>query len=183
MPGGLTPSGRQPDPGAGGGDGPSVAATQPWGLDSLSDGDDDFDDDMQDIAGDARESVKQAVGRHNDAILNAIVCYGEALVTIMLGRAQLWANGNGEGQRRIAETDGNELVYINDFLVTEHQVGLGEFPSSGKVADWPESIKESIMEAAHGQYAGFFRGSKRVQLGSKTSTESRGRANLNETNL
>ena len=52
------------------GGGPSVAATQPWGLDSLSDGGEDFDDaDMQDIAGGARESVIQAIGIHNDAIL------------------------------------------------------------------------------------------------------------------
>ena len=98
-------------------------------FDNLSDGGEDFDDDdiMLDLNDGAGESVKKAISRHNNAILHAVRRYGEFLITIMLDHTDLWADGDGEGQRKILEANGNIIVYINDFVVIEYKIGLDEF--------------------------------------------------------
>ena len=112
--GALSPSGKRQDPGSVGDEGLSFVATKPWGLDDQSDGGDGSHDEeaMHNFDEGAGPSIKKAINRHNNAIQHAVRKYGEFLTTIMLDRMDLWADGNAEGQREVAERNGNKLVYI-----------------------------------------------------------------------
>ena len=120
------------------------------GLDDQPNDEEDFLDDEAPWNFDegAGPSIKRAVNRHNNVVQHAVRKYGEFLITNMLDQLELWAEGTAEGQREVVERDGARLVYINGFIVTEYKIGMDEFPSSGRADDWPENIKNSIMDAA-----------------------------------
>ena len=100
----------------------------------------------------------------------------------MLDHTDQWAEGEDEGQRKVVEANGSKLVYINNFVVTEYNIGMDEFPTSGKGEDWPEGIKEAIMNAAKDHYSDLMAEVQGVMLGSKTSPSSQGWTNLSRMN-
>ena len=63
------------------------------------------------------------------------------MVGVLHHEADLWAADNGEGQRVVQVTDGITEVYVRDRLTPSFELGLDEFPISGRYLDWPEDVR------------------------------------------